>query len=246
MLPPFSESDPWLPDLTGLLVLPQDIRLSGLALAAGGTAIAHAWPLPSGGSLRSITKGMGRKRQTGFLAGRLCACRSLSEMNIAAAFPLPVRDRMPVWPFGVLGSISHCASLAVAMTAPASRYRVLGVDVETVIDPATALSIQHSICSDDELTVAESIIPDRAHALTLIFSAKEALYKALYPLVGRYKDFHAAQVTGCCAGTLLLRLTEDWNAQWRSGTHVQVRFAWPGHEVLTAVWLPVVTNRPGC
>ncbi|EGT3621379.1 4'-phosphopantetheinyl transferase superfamily protein [Morganella morganii] len=246
MLPPFSESYPWLPDLAGLLALPQDIRLSGLALAAGGTSIAHAWPLLSGGSLRGITKDMGRKRQTGFLAGRLCACRSLSEMNIAAGFPLPVRDRMPVWPFGVLGSISHCASLAVAMTAPASGYRAVGIDVETVIDPATALDIQHNICSDDELTVPENIIPDRARALTLIFSAKEALYKALYPLVGRYKDFHAAQVTGCCAGTLLLRLTEDWNTQWRSGTHVQVKFAWPGNEVLTAVWLPVVKNNRGC
>jgi len=243
---PFSESDraaiAWLPDLAELLALPQDIKLSGLALATGGAAMTHAWSLPSGLSLRGMTEGMGRKRRTEFLAGRLCACRSLSEMKVAAEFPLFIRDRMPVWPFGVLGSISHCASMAVAMTAPASRFRALGVDVETVIDPATVLNIQHSIGSDDELTLLESVVPDRARALTLLFSAKEALYKALYPLVGQYKDFHAAQVVDCRVKTLVLRLAEHWNAQWRCGTHVLVRFAWLGNEVLTAVWLPVVEN----
>ncbi|EMK3529664.1 4'-phosphopantetheinyl transferase superfamily protein [Pseudomonas aeruginosa] len=246
MLLPFCESGraaAWLPDLAELLALPQDIKLSGLAPAAGGTAMVDEWSLLSGWSLQEMTEGMGRKRRTEFVAGRICAWRSLSEMKVAAEFPLPVRDRMPVWPLGVLGSISHCASLVVAMTAPASRFRALGVDVETVIDSATVLNIQHSIGSDGELTVLESVVPDRARALTLLFSAKEALYKALYPLVGEYKDFHAAQVVGCRAKALVLRLTEHWNAQWRCGTHVLVRFAWLGNEVLTAVWLPVIKNQ---
>ena len=68
--------------------------------------------------------------------------------------------------------------------------------------------------------------------MTLRFSEKEALYMTLYPFVGEYKDFHAAQAVDCAAESLVLRLTQNWYRQWRYGALVRVQYAWLGAEVL--------------
>ncbi|HEN8221999.1 TPA: 4'-phosphopantetheinyl transferase superfamily protein [Pseudomonas aeruginosa] len=228
----------WIPGLADLLELSPDIRLSGLALPTGRTAMnvlglaAASWP-----GLSMVTD-MSHKRRREFLAGRLCALHSLLEMGVDAEFPLPAQDRMPIWPPGILGSISHCASVAVAMAAPASRFHALGIDVETLIDAEIAQDIRHSVGRDRELECLERSIPCCARSLTLLFSAKEALYKALYPFSRQYKDFHAAEIISCQAKALVLRLTEDWCGSWRGGACVEVRYTWLDREVLTAVCIP--------
>lgn len=228
----------WIPDLGGLLELPTDVQLTGLAFPTALGIQAEAW-LPQGNwALQCMVRDMGTKRRKEFLAGRLCAYRSLLAMGVVSGFPLAARDRLPVWPSGVLGSISHCTSIAVAMVAPTSRFHALGVDVESLISPSTVADIQRSVGSDSELICLAGAIPCRARALTLLFSAKEALYKALYPLVLQFKDFHAAEIVDCEAKSLVLRLTEDWSEEWRRGACVNVRYVWLNDEVLTAICLP--------
>lgn len=228
----------WIPDLDGLLELPNGVQLTGLVLSNDLRTLTEVWSSQGSWALHHMVGGMGSKRRTEFLAGRLCAYRSLLAMGVVVEYPLPVKDRLPVWPSGVVGSISHCASMAVAMTAQACRFHALGIDVETMIAPSTAGEIQHSVGCDGELTCLARTIPCHAEALTLLFSAKEALYKALYPLVRRFKDFHAAEIVDCEAKSLVLRLTQDWSDEWRSGACVKVQYVWLDDEVLTAICLP--------
>ncbi|AWB34174.1 4'-phosphopantetheinyl transferase family protein [Orrella marina] len=232
----------WILGLADLLELSPDIRLSGLALPTSRTSMDVLVHAPTSWLGQSMVTGMSHKRRTEFLAGRLCAFHSLSEMGVDAEFPLPVQDRLPIWPPGILGSISHCASVAVAMAAPATRFHAVGIDVEMLIDAEIAQDIRHSVGRDRELECLERNIPCRARSLTLLFSAKEALYKALYPFSRQYKDFHAAEIVSCQANALVLRLTEDWCGSWRGGACVEVRYAWMDREVLTAVCIPRVSS----
>jgi enterobactin synthetase component D len=210
--------------------------LSGISIPAVRAAMEK--PLSSNSFLRSALKDMNAKRRIEFMAGRICAARSLREMGVIAEFPLPVKDRLPVWPSGVLGSISHCATMAVAMTARRIRYCALGIDVESLIAPDVALEIQQCICCDEELISMGKHIPCQVQSLTLLFSAKEALYKALFPLVRQFKDFHAAELCNFDSGSVVLRLTHDWNSCWCAGTKIRVRYVWLGLVVISAVCIP--------
>ncbi len=226
----------WTPVISAMLDLPEDVTLSGISIAVVREAMeTHLSP---GSALQLAVTGMNTKRRTEFAAGRVCASEALRGMGLIAEFPLPVRNRLPVWPLGVVGSISHCNTIAVAMTAPKSRYCALGIDVESLLDPDTAQGIQQYVCRDEELDRLERYIPCRSRSLTILFSAKEALYKALFPLVGRFKDFHAAEFVGFEPCSVVLRLTHDWTSCWRAETKIKVRYAWLGQEVISAVCLP--------
>jgi len=228
--------DVWIPGIPKMLGLPRDVMLSGISVPAVRKAMEeHLLPNLA---LRLAVKGMSLKRRTEFVAGRICADQSLREMGIIAEFPLPVRNRLPVWPHGVSGSISHCSTMAVAMTAIKSGYSALGVDVEPLIDPGIALEIQESVCRSDELAGLERHMPCRMRSLTMLFSAKEALYKALFPLASQFEDFHFAEFCACEAGFLMLRLTHDWTSCWRAGTKMKIHYAWLGQMVISAVCMP--------
>ncbi|MDR1063132.1 MAG: 4'-phosphopantetheinyl transferase superfamily protein [Azoarcus sp.] len=224
-----------------MLDLPQDVTLSGIFIPAVRKAMEER--LPPDSALRLALGEMSVKRRTEFVAGRICAARSLRKMGIVAEFPLPMQDRLPAWPSGVLGSISHCATMAVAMTAMKSKYCALGVDVESLIDFDVAPEIQQSVCRDEELSGLERYVPCRARSLTVLFSAKEALYKALFPLIGKFEDFRAAELRTCEAGSLVLRLTHDWAACSRAGTKIRVRYAWLGRVVVSTVFIPGKPRR---
>jgi len=178
---------------------------------------------------------MGVKRRSEFLAGRLCAAQCLRTMGVAAPFPLSVQNRLPVWPHGVAGSISHCNSLAAAITAPKSKYRALGIDVELLIEPSIEWEIRNRVGCFEEWTELEKHVPCQRQSLTRLFSAKEALYKALFPSVGHFKNFDAARLCGLEAETLVFRLSHDWASDWPADTLVNVRQCWIGQVLVSAV-----------
>src|SRR5262245_27478480 len=70
------------------------------------------------------------KRQAEFACGRRCARRALAMLGIEN-FPLvPGPHRAPLWPSGVVGSITHCTDLCAAVVARAGRIQSLGLDAE--------------------------------------------------------------------------------------------------------------------
>jgi len=222
----------WMGCLSARLNLPQDVKLSVLPVPEVREAMS-TWPCDAV-QLPTCTA-TSAKRHTEFIAGRLCAALALQDMHVVAEFPLPIHDRLPLWPSRILGSISHCTKLAAAITVTRSNYQALGIDVECLIPSATARAIQPNICRHEELVHLNQHISDQARSLTMLFSAKEALYKALFPSVRRFMDFDTAEFCSCEDGVIALQLTRDWTTRWCAGTRIAVRYAWVGSVIVTVV-----------
>lgn len=172
------------------------------------------------------------KRQRDYLLGRHCAASALVDAGYPAAAWLPAgQDKLPVWPAGWLGSISHSGRGAVAAVARQDSCELLGIDMEGLIERSTATDISHLVASRDEFDLMPGLGIERG--LALLFSAKEALYKALFPKVRQFFDFTAAQAVAL-DDRLVLALTVDWGP-WPKGTRMPVRFAFRGGHVFTAV-----------
>ncbi len=132
------------------------------------------------------TARMGEKRLREFVAGRSCARLALATLGITGV-GIPVGpDRAPVWPAGVVGSIAHTGHLAVAAVAPGTLVSALGIDAE----PAIALErdLWSRVCRPEELAWAATQ-SDPAQAATLLFSAKESMFKCLWPRTRIFLEF---------------------------------------------------------
>ncbi|MBL3608796.1 4'-phosphopantetheinyl transferase family protein [Rhodovulum sulfidophilum] len=166
------------------------------------------------------------KRCCEYLAGRLLARAALAALGHPGGPVLPGPGRAPVWPAGAAGSISHsadiCACLALHM---AGKPVHPGVDVETVADARNLDAILKLCCTpvDRALIAAD---PDRtALRATLLFSAKEALYKALYPVFREVAPFEAAELTASPSdGLLHLRLTAELHPSLPAGRVFALRY----------------------
>lgn len=187
-------------------------------------------------------------RRAEFATGRWCARRALGRLDPALAkLPLPVGDdRAPVWPAGVVGSITHCAGLRCAVAARRRDVVTVGIDAEPARPlPTDSIGV---ILRDDERQYAESLLG------TVVFTVKEALFKAWWPITHTWLDFQQARVTlsgddtgsGLGAGDRgsglndgsaqvdVLLARPDWPAD-----RVQVRWSIREGLVRTAVWIPV-------
>ena len=139
------------------------------------------------------------KRKLEFRAGRACARRAIERIGFTVAAGALARDAdgVPVWPDGVVGSIAHAGRLATAAVARASEAFGLGVDVEAVMSEQVAADIAGLIASDEEsVLVTETLRLARLETLTLVFSIKESVFKALYPPTRRHFDYLDCAVVG--------------------------------------------------
>lgn len=158
----------------------------GVACAVHGIDCAHEplWPAEL-----AAAAGMGDKRRREFSAGRHCARLALSRLGHPPA-ALPVGPgRAPVWPAGFIGSISHTDELAIAVAARQAEIRSLGIDLESA-DPLGA-ELLELVCRDEELAALTASGLEVQHGAKLIFSAKESIYKCLWPLTGVFLEFQA-------------------------------------------------------
>jgi len=156
------------------------------------------------GAGQVLPAGIGRavpKRQAEFLAGRWCARKAQELLGLP---PIEIgigSNRAPVWPNGLLGSITHTGpaepggvSIACCALAPVGHYRGLGIDLENIMSETTAYDTYSLIIDERERALLSQQDADWPYLLTLVFSAKESLFKALYPAVGRYFDFLDVQL----------------------------------------------------
>lgn len=163
------------------------------------------------------------KRLAEFVAGRRCAREALHLLTGHAVSPGMAEDRSPLWPSGIVGSISHAGDQAIAVVGDAGRYLGLGIDLEKPLGETEAQEIAPSILTDKERRIFGDTVD--AFTVCLAFSAKESLYKALYPLVRRQFFFEAAELVEWRAdGQARLRLAETLTADWPAGTEISARF----------------------
>ncbi len=122
------------------------------------------------------------KRQNDYLAGRWCAYQLYQHFGLPWD-GLPMHQNgAPIWPEDFCGSLSHTRGLAIAVMAPLSEMRSLGVDLEHLISAKTAQQVQKQILHPAE-------VANNLQELTQIFSAKESIYKGLNPLLKRFIGF---------------------------------------------------------
>ncbi|WP_437881335.1 4'-phosphopantetheinyl transferase family protein [Pseudomonas sp. LRF_L74] len=180
------------------------------------------------------------KRQSEYLAGRLCAHEALHRLAGLDSFPARGEDGAPQWPTGVSGSISHGAGLAAALVANDSHWRGLGLDLETPLGADRAARLASEILTADEMQRARHLDPQAfALRVTQTFSLKESLFKALYPLVLKRFYFEDAELIECSAdGNARLRLLIDLSEEWRSGSELDGRFATYQEHLLSLVAVP--------
>ena len=180
------------------------------------------------------------KRRSEFLAGRLCAASALQALRGTPDYPARGADNAPCWPPGSLGSITHSHGWAAALVGHSEAWSGLGLDAEPLLASARAERLAGEILTADELRHFQALPEDeRATYLTLCFSLKESLFKALYPLVQRRFYFQAAALVEQDGnGRVRLQLREDLHAEWRLGTHLDGQFSVHEGRLLSLVGIP--------
>lgn len=135
------------------------------------------------------------KRQHEYLCGRILA-QAVLKHHLYLDQPLTsMHEHLPVWPPHVLGSISHSQNKLIVALSDKAGY--LGIDIEHWVSSEFAQESTHLILTPSELElwkIKASEFFDFSQFVSLIFSVKESLYKAVYPIAKQYIDFLEASV----------------------------------------------------
>jgi 4'-phosphopantetheinyl transferase EntD len=134
------------------------------------------------------------RRRREYATVRSCARACLGRLGYPRVPILPGIGGAPAWPAGVRGSMTHCAGYAAAAVGPAQRISAIGIDAEPDAPlPDGALHLVATPAERDR--VAETPLgPGGPYWDRLLFSAKEAVYKAWFPLVGEWLDAQEAEI----------------------------------------------------
>lgn len=189
------------------------------------------------------------ERVAEFARGRVAARRALAALGIPGAERIAILRhglRAPLWPEGIVGTISHSGEWAAAACARRADYRGVGVDLERVRPLRNGLA--RRVARPDELPVWETLpIALQPLVFSLMFSAKESIYKALFPATGVFLSYQDASIEWPCLPGPPHR-ADGWKAgfTWtlhrESGAEFPLGYrgvgrAWAGAGfVLTAVW----------
>ncbi|ORB27971.1 4'-phosphopantetheinyl transferase PptT [Mycolicibacterium parafortuitum] len=168
-------------------VLPGEV--DALAAAELYTDPTELAPLPEEEPLisRSVAK-----RRNEFVTVRYCARRALVDLGMEPVPILKGEKGEPRWPDGVVGSLTHCDGFRGAAVGRREQVRSLGIDAEPhdvlpngVLDAISLPVERHEL----------GAMPDGVHWDRVLFCAKEATYKAWYPLTHRWLGFEDAHIT---------------------------------------------------
>ncbi|WP_082859190.1 4'-phosphopantetheinyl transferase [Microbulbifer sp. Q7] len=185
------------------------------------------------------------KRQAEFLAGRYAASLALQYLSPADVGSTQVgigERRNPLWPDGVVGSISHADGTAVCAVSVRTELDYLGIDREVIMPAGVCGEVAPVVSSRPERErLCAGGLSEQA-VITLIFSAKESLFKALYPLVHDYFGFEVAEATALCLDEqiLVLRLSESFASKYHLPREYRCQFTLGEHWIqsLTCGKLP--------
>ena len=187
-------------------------------------------------------------RRAAFVAGRACARSALHRIApTRVPEPIPIgADRAPVWPEGFIGAISHTDGFACAAVARTADASGVGLDSERIVPSEMTDAMQAQIATIGEIDAlrARVNLDDRV-LLTIIFSAKESLFKCLYPRVGRLFGFHAAAIVDISTGEASFRAElREPLGDWSRGAALEGRYLVGDGLVHTALTLPTRVRMP--
>lgn len=173
-------------------------------------------------------------RRREYILGRVCASKAYEMCVGSELLSLPsLASRAPQWPADVIGSISHDQNFVAAVVALKADLLAVGLDFEVI--GRTKPEIAPRICNEDDVQNHSSL--SEAQLLTVIFSAKESLYKALYPIVNVFFGFEAAAVKeiDVQAKTFIIELRESLSSSFSKKHRFNGRFIITQGSCLTVI-----------
>jgi 4'-phosphopantetheinyl transferase EntD len=129
-----------------------------------------------------------RKRQSEFATGRKLAREALRRFGVHDYELLSDSNRAPIWPRGFAGSVTHCATMAFVAIGRSNEVGTVGIDAEVASELAPELW-SSVLTAEERAWVGAQHPSDRGKLALLMFSAKEALYKAQFPRTKTMLDF---------------------------------------------------------
>jgi 4'-phosphopantetheinyl transferase EntD len=135
------------------------------------------------------------KRRIEFATVRVCARAALAELGVPPAPILPGPRGAPGWPAGIVGSMTHCAGYRGAAVASEEFAASIGIDAEPH-GPLPGGVLEAIARPEERGWLAElAASAPQVHWDRLLFSMKESVYKAWFPLTGSWLDFDEASIT---------------------------------------------------
>ncbi len=198
-----------------MIASPFDERVSFCARAESAEPIASPFPE----ELAALSPGAVERRRREFLLGRAVAHAAITRLLGSSPAPIGRGPRgEPLWPPGVVGTITHTRGIAAAAVAQRERCAGLGLDVERE-DRAVKGGISRLVCTDGERAWAEAD-PTGAR-LKRLFAAKEAVFKALYPQAEVFLGYRDAELSETAPGFRAV-LQAAAGERWPAGSTLEV------------------------
>jgi 4'-phosphopantetheinyl transferase EntD len=203
----------------------------GVAFARAGPALA-AEPLHA--EEAKLAARMGAARREEFALGRACARHALAELGIRGVPVLRGSGREPRWPDGVIGSLTHTDGFCAAAAARRGALLSLGLDAESA--PLSARAARRVLCEDERTHLAALAASHGRDFETLAFSAKESVFKAVFPLAGVRLTFRdAAIAVDPAAQRFSVTLVPEHRGVLPRGAALEGRYAFAEGCVVTSV-----------
>lgn len=175
-------------------------------------------------------------RRREFEMGRACASRALEMLGETVA-PVPRSHHGgPLWPGGIVGSITHCLGYVAAAVGRSSLFASIGIDAEP--NEPTSDGVLALIASQQEIRRLKELYASKrgVHWSRVLFSAKEAVYKAWFPLEQRWIGFQDVDVSINPDGTFLAELNDATSQDGRASVdHFEGRWVVDDQKIHTAV-----------
>ena len=173
-------------------------------------------------------------RKCEFTAGRDCARSALKKFGIPRMPILSDDDGVPFWPEGAVGTISHSRGYCAAIAARKAHYAVLGLDLE-MTNRLSPSAIERTVHPDEQ-----SYVNSDQKKASLLFCAKEAFFKAQFPVWQTHANFHdlILSVDEDKGNMTIMGIGERFPEDLRSrAADFRFRFSYVGDFVVTVCWL---------
>lgn len=187
-----------------------------------------------------VLKSAGAKRRSEFSTLRGCARLAMRRLGYVEAPIIPGPRGAPMWPSGLVGSMTHCAGYRACALARASDVYAIGIDSEPNSPLPEGVLGEVTVQEERALLRALDIEHPSISWDRMLFSVKESLYKAWYPATGCWLDFDEARVSidasgGTFRGTINSRAPVDGpRAELRE---ISGRWAVERDLIVTAAWV---------
>ena len=182
------------------------------------------------------------KRRREFRLGRAAANKALRSLLGDAPPVLKEEHREPLWPGGVRGSITHSNNWGLAAVVPAHKYLGLGLDLEFLSarqqEGSQRAELVKRICHAEEAAWVDEHPEQRELRATMLFSAKESVFKAFFPLIRKYIGFKDVVLSWDeSRSAFQCRLLFDAGPRYRAGSSCEIKCRSGDGHVLSALLL---------